>query len=863
MSSISKNCGKLVGDNLYLHRLSVEGLDANLLALIEEAHAVAPAEISRTNVIKIDARNRTLSFLNYPMFFEEPFPALAESWRVRLDNQRTTYRSYSESLNPPILHRKELLIPTDHPKRQEFVELTKHAEDIGLFTDNHLIGFKRSWEEKIHAAGYFLDGHLLQPIGNELSDVPSDHDSYSFTNRNEIQRHRTALSRSGLSAPMQALARHGLLRESSDVFDYGCGRGDDLAALRQNGIKARGWDPYFAADEKKQAAQIVNLGFVINVIEDLDERIEALRGAFNLAKELLVVSVMLYGRAAPAGQPYRDGYLTSRQTFQKYFTQNELREFVESVLDTEAIAAGLGIMFVFADKGAEQRFLYRRQHSSHALRLLGFRREKAPPPSRATRTSKREKKLSEHRQLVDAMWQSILSLGRIPEPTEFSEYAACLEAFGSWSRATRFVLEVNDSEEFALATSERRSGLLVYLALQLFSKRKRYSQLDEALQRDIKAHFGDYQKALKSAQALLLSVGEPAVLDAACRTAESKGLGYYVESDYLQLHTSNIDRLPPVLRVYVGCGSVLHGDINEIDLIKIHIRSRKLTLMKFDDFDGKPVPLMVERIKIRLQDQEIDFFTYGSTYEPTPLYFKSRYLNEDYPMFETQLRFDEDLEALNLFEFNGFGPPIAQLHALLASRRLEIFGHALTPSSTIPNLDDPCGTYLTFRDFIECGETWDRTKVANVPTRAETFNALHALATNILDPVIDYFGMIQLTYGFASAALTKEIPGRIAPHLDQHAAHELKRSGKPICERLGAAVDFLVEDEDMLEVAKWITDSLAFDRLYFYGPACPIHVSYGPEQSRQVVVMTPAHSGKRLVPKALTLEKFSAFKWVK
>jgi hypothetical protein len=47
-------------------------------------------------------------------------------------------------------------------------------------------------------------------------------------------------------------------------------------------------------------------------------------------------------------------------------------------------------------------------------------------------------------------------------------------------------------------------------------------------------------------------------------------------------------------------------------------------------------------------------------------------------------------------------------------------------------------------------------------------------------------------------------------------------------------VDFIVEDEDMLEVARcgvrpalrWV-----FDRLYFYGADRPIHVSYGPEHN--------------------------------
>lgn len=851
--------GKLIGDSLYIHIEYVENLPNDLQEILSDAQKVAAKAFELATVLKIGMGSRSLSLLRYSSFYAEPFPVLTESWRVHLDSKRVTYRSYTESLNPPILHRKELLLPPDHPEREIFAALTAQAEQLGLFAEKHLIGFKRTWEDKIRAAGYYLDGHTLLPLGNDTSETGQNNPLDATAAK--IQRHRTALSRTGLSAPMQALARHGLLGEETTLFDYGCGRGDDLTALRSNGISANGWDPYFAPDQHKLRAKIVNLGFVINVIEEFDERIAALRGAFELAEELLVVSTMLYGSTPPPGQPYRDGYLTGRQTFQKYFTQSELKEFVESVLDTEAIAVGPGIMFAFADKGAEQRFLYGRQRSHHALRLLGYRRAHAPHAPRMARLSKREQQVAEHRELINALWQTMLTYGRMPEPFEFADYVAIVEAFGSWGRATRFVLEVNDPSEFALAAAERRSDLLVYLALQLFSQRKRYGHLDENLQRDIKAHFGDYQKALATAQALLLSVAEPSTLDDACRAAQAKGLGYYVDSDYLQLHASLIERLPAVLRVYVGCGSILYGDLDGIDLVKIHIRSGKLSLMKFDDFDGQPIPLMTERIKIRLRDQDIDFFVYSSPHEPPPLYFKSRYLNEDYPMFEQQSRFDEDLEALSLFDSDGFGPPLQQLQQALASQRLEVSHYALSPSSTIPSLDAPCGAHFTFRHFIECGETWERTRLHNVPQQAATFNALHALATNILDPVIDYFGMIRLTYGFASAALAKEIQGRIAPHLDQHAGHELNRAGKLICLRLGAAVDFLVEDEDMVEVAKWITINIPFDRLYIYGPDRPIHISYSPEATHQVVVMSQTASQGRLVPKALTPEKFAAFEW--
>ncbi len=101
----------------------------------------------------------------------------------------------------------------------------------------------------------------------------------------------------------------------------------------------------------------------------------------------------------------------------------------------------------------------------------------------------------------------------------------------------------------------------------------------------------------------------------------------------------------------------------------------------------------------------------------------------------------------------------------------------------------------------------------------------------------------KLTYGFCSPELAPEITGRIAPKLDQHAAHEKKRNGKYVCDRLGAAVDFLVEDEDMREVANWIIENTPFDRIYFYGEDKPLHVSYGPSHTRQVVEISISHSG--------------------
>ena len=291
-------------------------------------------------------------------------------------------------------------------------------------------------------------------------------------------------------------------------------------------------------------------------------------------------------------------------------------------------------------------------------------------------------------------------------------------------------------------------------------------------------------------------------------------------------------------------------------MIKIHIRSGKLTLMTFDDFIGKPLPRMTQRIKINLRKQDLDVFDYSGPYTPPYLYQKSRFINEEFPYYAEQITLEESLDALNLPDFSGYGPDPDTFDELLEKRRCQVDGFQLVRSKSIPDLDAPCGQYLKYRDLIECGETRALKGIPNLPQQADSYTALLDLAIHVLDPVIDYFGMIQLTYGFASPDLTKHIRGRIAPKLDQHASHELNRLGKPVCDRLGAAVDFYIEDENMIEVGQWIAVNISFDRLYIYGPELPIHISYGPGMTSQITLMAHGKVPDRLVPKTVSIENF-------
>jgi hypothetical protein len=331
------------------------------------------------------------------------------------------------------------------------------------------------------------------------------------------------------------------------------------------------------------------------------------------------------------------------------------------------------------------------------------------------------------------------------------------------------------------------------------------------------------------------------------------------EEGSLTLHSSLETFLPPILRVYIGCATQLYGDTALADLIKIHAKSGKLSLMIFDDFEGQALPRMVERIKIRLFDQRIEFYEYGDEFTPPYLYLKSRFINEDYPNYKQQLKFDQALQNIEHLDFSGHGLPADIFDRTINKFGLEVDEFELKPSRYIPKLDEACGQYHCFRNFIECGETQAKIQLANLPKQVETYHALRQLAVEVIDPVMDYFGGIELTYGFCSRKLATHINGRIDPSRDQHASHELNTRGNLICKRLGAACDFIISDESMLEVAQWIVENTGFDRLYFYGDDLPIHVSIGSENSQAIAVMKLSANG-RLYPVMHKIDKFLSMK---
>ncbi|MEI7682206.1 MAG: DNA phosphorothioation-associated putative methyltransferase [Betaproteobacteria bacterium] len=843
--------GKRVHEHNYVHISAIPTLSPDQQSNISQAAEFAKLKPeSDFNVVKLHRDGDELSLLCYPTFFDDPFPTLARSWRLSLSRRALVFRNYEDSRNPPILHRKELLLPPADPRIPGFSSITQSAESLGLFDEPNRIGFREHWYRLIAEHGYELVGHEFLPLANaatsDIDIVPISADG--------VQRHLTALSRQNFSAPVQALSRHGLIGPGVTFFDYGCGRGDDVRGLIANGVDASGWDPHFANESDKRVADVVNIGFVINVIEDIDERVEALRGAYAHTSGVLSVAAMLSSEAKPEGRLFRDGYMTSRNTFQKYFTQAQLRDFIEHTLDEVAIAAGPGVFLVFRNKNLEQTFLARRYgHRAPTILSRGWIREK-PLREKIPRLDRETRLFDEHRELFDRLWLKLLERGRILDKAEVENIAELEAVTGTLNKALRLVQSRFDIRELDIARTERTCDILVLLAMQQFEKRKPYRHLEAQLQRDIRSFFGGYGSARELAKKALFELGDIDAIDRACREAAEKGLGWLEDSQSLQLHISLIERLPIALRIYVGCATVLCGDISEFDLVKIHIRSGKATLLKFVDFDNSPLPRLLQRVKVKLRDQEMDVFNYGTEYPSTLLYRKSRFINEEYPHYAEQCSFEEALENLRICDFSGYGPSELELRQRLEQSRWEIDGFNLIRSRRIPDLEEFCGAHLTYRHLVECGETQAKTQLPNLPKEPDSYTALFELTRNVLDPVIEYFGMVKLSYGFCSPDLARKIAAGIAPKLDQHACCEKDRRGRSICPRSGAAVDFLVQDENMGDVAKWVINHLPFDRLYYYGHARPIHVSFGPDSSKAVFTIVNTANGYGMPRRGLILE---------
>lgn len=407
-----------------------------------------------------------------------------------------------------------------------------------------------------------------------------------------------------LSQPMSLLVRHGVVGPSVTVFDYGCGQGDDLRALTSAGVTASGWDPHFAPDNPRVEADVVNLGFVLNVIENAGERIEALRDAWSLSRGLLAVSTMIAGQVPVDGlRPYGDGYLTSRGTFQKYFQHAELRALVAQVTGVEPVALAPGIFLAFRQPEDEQDFLLQRRRGRRSS-TAGYRVER-PRRTATSRPGAHERIAT----VIEEISAFAMDRGRFPHPEELTP--AGHEKLGqervSFSRAMDLCREIAiDEDAYSSAVDARREDLLVHHALGILNRTRSASRPSSAIIRDVRALFGSQREIGDQALEYLHALADASRTAKAMNVAAERGIGLLDEEGRLVADAECIEDMPGVLRCYVGCALHLSGEIDGPCLVRLDPLRKRVVLFPLDD-KVSPFPLSPRSVSIDLRKQDVYF----------------------------------------------------------------------------------------------------------------------------------------------------------------------------------------------------------------------------------------------------------------
>jgi DNA phosphorothioation-associated putative methyltransferase len=644
--------GKLLPGALYIHTKALKAINPILQQYEKEARALAE-DITEATLVKFALDKPKVSYLFYPDFDLAPHPKLQKSLIVDFTNKQVLQRQYQHSENPPILHRKETFVTADYPLYQEFAQLTKEEVALGLLDNSRFIGMWQQWQQLLADHGLDFEGHhIICPLNNQY---------FSKKNLN-IERHRAAIYRNELSRPVRLVLEAELFAPETTFFDYGCGHGGDVQRIKEQGYISAGWDPYYFPESTLVSADIVNLGYVINVIEDLKERREALLKAWELTNRILIVSAQVLVDDRQQGLvAYGDGIITTRNTFQKYYEQEELKSYIDSILNINSIPIGLGVFLVFRDIQEAETF----RASYFVSRLT------------TPRIYREVRNFEDYRVLLTPLMDFYTQRGRLPIKNELSEESAIKQEFKTYRRAFNLVLQATNQEEWQQISSKRRQDLLVYLALAHFKGRPSIRKVAQEIKEDAKALLGSYRQACLLSDLLLLEVGN---LDKIANLCCNSPIGKQLKNS-LAIHLSALDKLPPLLRAYEGCASRVYGRLENANIIKFYYNKPKISYLYYPEFDAVAHPILQTTMEIDLKTLAILYNDLSEHSNPPILHRKDSLVASDYPYYENFYRLTCQEEKLGLLKDSNSIRRLKGWLECLSNHQVKIKKHKITKSS--------------------------------------------------------------------------------------------------------------------------------------------------------------------------------------
>ncbi len=415
----------------------------------------------------------------------------------------------------------------------------------------------------------------------------------------------------------------------------------------------------------------MNLGYVVNVIEDPIERAECLRKAWSFARKALIVSARLASQSTglvPTGH-HADGCVTSIGTFQKFYEQRELADWVEAVLGKRAVAAAPGVFYVFRDSTDRAAFLARRFEGTTVR-------------SRTTAVSI----VLEHRELLEPLIAFFHRHARAPREDELSDPQRIAERFGSVRRAFRLIERTHDRRQWRLIIAARTQELLLFLALSRFDGRVPMGRLPTVLQRDLRSLFSTYRRACEEADRALLAIGDPTRI---ARAARQSSVGKRMPTA-IYVHKSALEGLPLALRLYEGCARRYIGHVAGANVVKLHVDEPLVSYLSYPDFESDPHPALRDSLTVHLQSFNVRERSYAASRNPPILHRKEAFVLPEHPLRPKFARLTRIEESKGLYsDTPRIGTRDGWIRRL-QEKGLSLRGHRLIRSAaTHPPGDEP------------------------------------------------------------------------------------------------------------------------------------------------------------------------------
>ena len=152
--------GKHVGPSSYFH-VELVRTRPRVAELLDATWRRFATGTPDYNVVKLQTPSR-VSFLTYDNFATS-FPVLGGSLAINLAAGTARHTDYRDRRSPPILHRKELLLPADHPLAAGAADLTARLEARGAFANPRRIGTVDGWSRALAQVGLAL--HRGEVVG--------------------------------------------------------------------------------------------------------------------------------------------------------------------------------------------------------------------------------------------------------------------------------------------------------------------------------------------------------------------------------------------------------------------------------------------------------------------------------------------------------------------------------------------------------------------------------------------------------------------------------------------------------------------------------------------------------------------------